>query len=64
MKRRLLLSTFGCLVFLNLLLGFRFYTAHAAGGEEDSGYADFCFRKAFSCSGRITWTATRQITTI
>jgi carboxyl-terminal processing protease len=47
MKRRLLLSTFGCLVFLNLLLGVRFYTAHAADGDDDSGYAQISvFAKA------------------
>src|SRR5436190_53405 len=39
MKRRLLVSTFACLVFVNLLLGVRFYTAHAAGGDDDSGYS-------------------------
>jgi carboxyl-terminal processing protease len=47
MKRRLLLSTFGCLVFLNILLGVRFYTAQAAGGDDDSGYAQISvFAKA------------------
>src|SRR5881398_3225628 len=47
MKRRLLLCTFGFLVFLNLLLGVRFYTAHAAGGDDDSGYAQISvFAKA------------------
>jgi carboxyl-terminal processing protease len=47
MKRRLLLSTFACLVFLNLLLGVRFYSAHAAGGDDDSGYAQISvFAKA------------------
>jgi carboxyl-terminal processing protease len=47
MKRRLLLSTIGCLVFLNLLLGVRFYTAHAAAGDDDSGYAQISvFAKA------------------
>jgi carboxyl-terminal processing protease len=47
MKRRLLLSTFACLVFLNLLLGVRFFTAHAAGGDDDSGYAQISvFAKA------------------
>src|SRR5436190_162564 len=39
MKRRLLFSTFACLILFNLLLGVRFYTAHAAGNEEDSGYS-------------------------
>ena len=47
MKRRLLLSTFAFLVFFNLLLGVRFYTAHAAGGDDDSGYAQISvFAKA------------------
>src|SRR5476649_396828 len=47
MKRRLLLSTFACLVFLNLLLGVRFYTAHAAGANEDTGYSEIAtFAKA------------------
>src|SRR5476649_72003 len=47
MKRRLLLSTFGCLVFLNLFLGVRFYTAHAADGDDDSGYSQISiFAKA------------------
>src|SRR5438105_13193676 len=47
MKRRLLLSTFALLVVLNLLLGVRFYTAHAAGEEEDSGYVQISvFAKA------------------
>jgi carboxyl-terminal processing protease len=47
MKRRLLLSTFACLVFLNLFLGVRFYTVHAAGGDDDSGYAQISvFAKA------------------
>ena len=39
MKHRLLLSSFACLVFVNVLLGFRFYSARAAGTEEDTGYA-------------------------
>jgi len=38
MKRRLLISSFACLLFVNVLLGFRFY-AQAAGPEEDTGYA-------------------------
>jgi carboxyl-terminal processing protease len=47
MKRRLLFSTVACLVFLNILLGVRFYTAHAAGGDDDSGYAQISvFAKA------------------
>src|SRR5262245_15035519 len=47
MKRRLLFSTFACLVFLNLLLGVRLYTAQAAGEEDDSGYAQISvFAKA------------------
>src|SRR3982750_3987017 len=39
MKRRLLFSTFACLILFNVLLGVRIYTAHAAGNEEDSGYS-------------------------
>jgi carboxyl-terminal processing protease len=39
MKRRLLISTFTSLVFINVLLGFRFYNARAAGPEEETGYA-------------------------
>ena len=39
MKRRLLISTVACLLFVNVLLGFRFYNAPAAGPEEDTGYA-------------------------
>jgi carboxyl-terminal processing protease len=47
MKRRLLVSTFACLLLFNLLLGVRFYTAHAASGEDDSGYAQISvFAKA------------------
>src|ERR1700704_106937 len=47
MKRRLLFSTVACLVFVNILLGVRFYTAHAAGGDDDSGYAQISvFAKA------------------
>ena len=47
MKRRLLLSTFAFLVFFNVLLGVRFFTAHAAGGDDDSGYAQISvFAKA------------------
>ena len=47
MKLRLLFSTFACLVFLNLLLGVRLYTAQAAGDEDDSGYAQISvFAKA------------------
>src|SRR5947207_11670269 len=46
MQRRLLLSTFACVVFLSLL-GVRFYAAHAAGGDDDSGYAQISvFAKA------------------
>ncbi len=46
MKRRLLLSTFACLVLFNILLGVRFYSAHAAG-DDDSGYAQISvFAKA------------------
>ncbi|MDQ6656417.1 MAG: S41 family peptidase [Verrucomicrobiota bacterium] len=39
MKRRLLISTFGCLLFLSFLLGFRVYSAQAAASEEETGYA-------------------------
>ena len=39
MKRRLLISSFGCLLFLNLLLGARVYNAQAAEPEEETGYA-------------------------
>ncbi len=39
MKRRLLLSTGAGLLFINVLLGFRFYSVRAAGAEEDTGYA-------------------------
>ena len=39
MKRRLLISTLAALLFVNVLLGFRFYNAQAAGAEEDTGYA-------------------------
>src|SRR3979490_2317074 len=47
MKRRLLFSTFACLVLFNVLLGVRVYTAHAAGGDDDSGYAQISiFAKA------------------
>jgi carboxyl-terminal processing protease len=47
MKRRLLLSTFACLIVFNVLLGVRFYTAHAAAAEDDSGYAQIAvFAKA------------------
>src|SRR5438552_2552026 len=47
MKRRLLFSTFACLILFNVLLGVRFYTVHAAGGEDDSGYAQISvFAKA------------------
>src|SRR3954454_10702184 len=47
MKRRLLLSTLGSLLFLTVLLGFRLYSARAAGAEEDTGYAQISvFAKA------------------
>src|SRR3954470_19179505 len=47
MKRRLLFSTFACLILFNVLLGVRFYTAHAAGTEADSGYSQISvFAKA------------------
>ena len=47
MKRRLLFSTFACLILFNVLLGVRFYTAHAASAEDDSGYSQIAvFAKA------------------
>ncbi|MDQ1422286.1 MAG: carboxyl-terminal processing protease, partial [Acidimicrobiaceae bacterium] len=47
MKRRLLLSTIAVVLLFNILLGVRFYTAHAAGGDDDSGYAQISvFAKA------------------
>src|SRR3954452_23626756 len=47
MKRRLLLSTLGSLLFLTVLLGFRLYSARAAGAEADTGYAQISvFAKA------------------
>ncbi|MBA2242317.1 MAG: S41 family peptidase [Chthoniobacterales bacterium] len=47
MKRRLLLSTFACLLFVNVFLGFRFYSVRAATPEEDTGYAQISvFAKA------------------
>ena len=47
MKRRLLISTFACLLFVSVLLGFRSYSARAAGPEEDTGYAQISvFAKA------------------
>ena len=47
MKRRLLHSTIACLLFVSVLLGFRIYSAHAAGPEEDTGYAQISvFAKA------------------
>jgi carboxyl-terminal processing protease len=39
MKRRLFITSVGLLLFINILVGFRFYSAHAAGTEEDTGYA-------------------------
>src|SRR3954467_3765813 len=47
MKRRLLFSTFACLILFNVLLGVRFYTAHAAGTDDDTGYSQISvFAKA------------------
>lgn len=48
MKRRLLLSTFACLLFVNVLLGFRFVSVRAAGASNDeTGYAQISvFTKA------------------
>src|SRR6187402_3073029 len=39
MKRRLLLSTIATLLFVNVLIGFHLYSASAAAGEEETGYA-------------------------
>ncbi|MBA3882421.1 MAG: S41 family peptidase [Chthoniobacterales bacterium] len=40
MKRRLLLSTFACLIFVHVLLGFRFWSMRAASPTDDeTGYA-------------------------
>jgi len=39
MKRRLLLSTIASLLFVNVLIGFHLYSARAAAGEEETGYA-------------------------
>jgi carboxyl-terminal processing protease len=39
MKRRLVISTVACLLFINVLLGFRFYSVRAAGAEDETGYA-------------------------
>src|ERR1700741_234501 len=47
MKRRLLLSTFAVLLLFNILLGVRFYSAYAAGTDDDSGYSQISvFAKA------------------
>ncbi len=48
MKRRLLLSTFACLLFVNVLLGFRFFSIRAASPTDDeTGYAQISvFAKA------------------
>ena len=47
MKRRLLLSAFAGLFFVNVLFGFRLFSAHAATPEEDTGYAQISvFTKA------------------
>lgn len=47
MKRRLLISTFAGLLFVNILIGFRVYSARAADTEEDTGYAQISvFTKA------------------
>lgn len=39
MKRRFLICALACLVFVNVLVGFRLYSARAAGPEEETGYA-------------------------
>jgi carboxyl-terminal processing protease len=47
MKRRFLSTTFACLLALNILIGVRFYSAHAAGADDDSGYSQIAvFAKA------------------
>lgn len=47
MKRRLVISTCACLIFFGVLFGARFYSAHAQGEEEDTGYAQIAlFAKA------------------
>lgn len=47
MKRRLLVSTCAVLLFLNVLLGLRFYRMRAAETDDDSGYAQISvFAKA------------------
>ena len=47
MKRRLLFSTIAGLLAVNILLGVRFYSARAAGVDEDSGYSQIAvFAKA------------------
>ena len=47
MKRRFLLSSLACIVFVTFLLGIRLYTAGAAGSEDDTGYAQISvFAKA------------------
>lgn len=48
MKRRLLLSTCACLLFVNVLLGFRFFSIRAAAPTDDeTGYAQISvFAKA------------------
>ena len=39
MQRRFLISSGAVLLFFTVLLGFRFYSAEAAGAEEETGYA-------------------------
>src|SRR5256714_5578560 len=47
MKRRLLFGAVACLILFNVLLGVRFYTAHAAATEDDTGYSQISvFAKA------------------
>jgi carboxyl-terminal processing protease len=47
MKRRFLFCTIACLLLINILLGVRFYSARAAGAEDDSGYSQIAvFAKA------------------
>jgi carboxyl-terminal processing protease len=47
MRRRLILSTFACLVLINIFLGVHFHHLRAANEEEDNGYSQISiFAKA------------------
>src|SRR6188768_1873411 len=39
MKRRLFITSIASLLFVNVLIGFHLYSARAATGEEETGYA-------------------------